>query len=79
MRYMILIGVLGLSACVSEKATLTNSEGNVVHCDNWGFGLIGTPVAMVGHANCMKDAHAAGYSEYPGGKPSSVAAANPSK
>jgi len=54
-----------LSGCVSQKATLTNAEGKQVHCDGWGFGLIGAPVAMAAHADCMKKAHAAGYSEFP--------------
>lgn len=57
--------VASLSGCVSEKATLTNTTGQQVHCDAWGFGLIGAPVAMASHADCMKKAHAAGYSENP--------------
>lgn len=54
-----------LSGCVSEKTALTNPAGQQVHCDAWGFGVIGAPVAMASHSDCMKKAHAAGYSEYP--------------
>jgi hypothetical protein len=64
---IVMLGLSGvLSACVSEKAALTNRDGNVVHCDNWGFGIIGTPVALIGHHNCVARAKAAGYSEFPG-------------
>ena len=52
-----------LTGCVSEKAMLTNSKGQVVHCDNMGWGWIGAPVAMAQHSDCMKKAHAAGYYE----------------
>jgi hypothetical protein len=54
-----------LSGCVSEKTALTNSEGKQIHCDAWGFGLLGVPVALASHADCMKKAKAAGYSESP--------------
>jgi len=54
-----------LYGCVSEKATLTNAAGQQTHCDQWGFGWIGAPAAMVMHHDCMKKAHAAGYSEMP--------------
>lgn len=54
-----------LCGCVSEKTMLTNTQGQIVHCDGWGFGLIGVPIALATHANCMKKAHEAGYSEIP--------------
>jgi hypothetical protein len=59
------MSVVMLTGCVSEKTALTNSQGQQVHCDAWGFGFIGAPVAMASHADCMKKAHAAGYSEMP--------------
>jgi hypothetical protein len=52
-----------LTGCVSEKTALTNSAGQSTRCDAWGFGIIGVPVAMASHADCMKKAQAAGYSE----------------
>jgi hypothetical protein len=54
-----------LSGCVSEKAVLTNNAGQAVHCDHWGFGIIGAPVAMAQHSDCVKKAQEAGYSETP--------------
>jgi len=57
--------VVMLCGCVSEKTALTNAQGQQVRCDAWGFGVIGAPVAMASHADCMKKAHAAGYSEFP--------------
>lgn len=68
---------LALTGCVSERTMLTNKDGQVVHCDGWGFGVIGAPVAMAQHADCMKKAHAAGYSEAP--PPAAPAAAAPAK
>lgn len=66
MRKFAVIAIVALlSGCVSEKTALTNTTGQQVHCDNWGFGIIGAPVAMASHADCMKKAHAAGYSEMP--------------
>ena len=57
--------ILLVTGCVSEKTALTNSAGQQVHCDAWGIGWLGAPIAMASHHDCMKKAHAAGYSEYP--------------
>lgn len=54
-----------LSGCVSETSVLRNQAGQTVDCSQWGFGLIGAPVAMAAHSDCMKKAQAAGYSEAP--------------
>lgn len=59
-----IISAAALSGCVSEKTTLTNSAGKQMHCDNWGFGVVGTPVAMAAHHHCVEQAHDAGYWEY---------------
>ena len=64
-----LFAAAAMTGCVSEKATLTNTAGQQVHCDNLGFGILGAPVAMASHADCMKKAHAAGYSEMPVAQP----------
>jgi ABC-type Fe3+ transport system substrate-binding protein len=64
-RILAAVLVLSLSACVSEKTTLRNESGQIVRCDNWGFGVIGAPVAIVSHADCVKKAKAAGYSDLP--------------
>lgn len=65
MKTAIFMLLLMLSGCVSESAMLKNPQGQVVQCNNMGWGWIGAPVAMVQHADCMKKAHAAGYSETP--------------
>jgi len=62
MRGLILLfSVLALTGCVSEKTAMVNQEGKVVHCDAWGFGWLGAPVAMAQHHDCVKNAQAAGY------------------
>lgn len=69
-RNLFIVAVtLALAACVSQKTQLRNAEGKTVVCDNWGFGFIGAPVAMAQHADCMKKAKAAGYSEAPQSPP----------
>jgi len=60
-----MLSVMLVTGCVSEKTALTNAAGQQVHCDAWGFGLIGAPVAMASHHDCMEKAKAAGYSEFP--------------
>jgi uncharacterized iron-regulated protein len=65
MKIILFSVVLMLSGCVSERATLTNTEGQQLHCDHWGFGIIGAPAAMAMHASCMKKAHAAGFAVAP--------------
>ena len=65
MRIAVFALVALLTACVSQKAALTNAQGQQVRCDHWGFGIIGAPAAMAMHSDCMKKAHAAGYSETP--------------
>lgn len=65
MKNLVIIAALALAGCVSQDTSLANRDGQVVHCKDWGFGVIGAPVAMATHADCMKKAHAAGYSEAP--------------
>jgi hypothetical protein len=52
-----------LTGCVSQSAVLVNSDGKAVKCENWGFGIIGTPVAMAEQSKCIKKAKADGYTE----------------
>jgi hypothetical protein len=65
MKIAVIAICLALCGCVSQKTLLANPSGQVLHCDGWGFGLIGVPVALASHADCMKKAHEAGYSEAP--------------
>ena len=57
--------LVSLTGCVSESTMLQNPQGQQLKCSGWGFGVIGVPVALAEHADCMKKAHAAGYSETP--------------
>ncbi len=57
-----------LTGCVSESTMLQNAQGQQLKCSGWGFGVIGVPVALAEHADCMKKAHAAGYTETPTAK-----------
>lgn len=61
-RLLLVFAVVVLAGCVSEKTAMINQQGTVVHCDAWGFGWIGAPVAMAEHHDCVKKAQAAGYS-----------------
>ena len=60
-RVLILLVIATLCGCVSEKTMLVNPAGKVLHCDAWGFGWLGAPVAMAEHHDCVKKANAAGY------------------
>jgi hypothetical protein len=55
------------AGCSSQSAVLTNDSGQAVKCENWGFGVIGAPVAMASQSDCVKKANEAGYHE--AGKP----------
>lgn len=57
--------VILFAGCVSESTMLRNDKGQTVQCKNFGFGLIGTPVALAQHADCVKKAKVAGYSDVP--------------
>lgn len=66
----ILVGLLMLmSGCVSEHTMLRNAQGQTIQCNVDGWGWLGAPVAMAQHSDCMKKAHAAGYSETPTANP----------
>lgn len=65
MKIAIFVLLLALSGCVSQSTMLANPDGKTTQCANWGFGLIGAPIAVAAQADCMKKAHAAGYSEVP--------------
>jgi hypothetical protein len=65
MKIAVIAALCLLSGCVSQKTMLTNSSGKVIHCDAWGFGIIGVPIALASHSDCMQKAHDAGYSEVP--------------
>lgn len=73
MRTLILVfSTLALTGCVSEKTAMVNQQGKVIHCDAWGFGWLGAPVAMAEHHDCVKKAQGAGYTV--GGGPAATSA-----
>lgn len=61
-RFLLLFTAVIIAGCVSEKTAMINPQGTVIHCDAWGFGWLGAPVAMAQHHDCVKKAQAAGYS-----------------
>lgn len=63
MRSTMILCVLLLSGCVTEKAVLVNSDGKVVRCEHSGWGWVGAPVAMHEQTKCVKAAKEAGYVE----------------
>jgi len=65
------LAAITAAGCSSQSAILTNDSGQSVKCENWGFGIIGAPVAMASQSDCVKKANEAGYHE--GGKPAANA------
>ena len=59
---VIAIAVL-LSGCTTYDTALKNSDGAITRCYQSGWGLIGGAIAGSQHNECIKNAHAAGYSE----------------
>lgn len=51
----------GVVACVSDHEALRNDQGQVVNCNNEGWGWLGAPVAMANQSDCIKKAEAAGF------------------
>ena len=51
------------AGCVSTSTQMTNSDGQVVNCGAWGFGIIGAPAALISTSECVKKYQAAGYHE----------------
>lgn len=62
MRTLLVLSALILAGCVSYNTDLVNSKGQSTKCTGWAFGWA-TPIEMVAHHNCMKNAEAAGYHE----------------
>lgn len=64
-KLILLAAAAALTGCVAQDTVLRNDQGQSVKCADMGLGLIGAPAALIMHADCMKKAHAAGYSENP--------------
>lgn len=66
----VIIAVLSvfLASCVSYKSVLVNAEGETTNCNQWGFGILGAPMAVAQHKECIKVAESAGYRQKPPAK-----------
>lgn len=56
-----LVALACLSGCVSDRQELRNDRGQVVNCENQGWGWLGAPMAMANQSKCLKQAEAAGF------------------
>lgn len=67
MQKIFIIGValVTLTSCAAPSTTLENEEGKTFRCSSWGFGLIGTAVAISAYSDCMNKIEASGYRELP--------------
>jgi hypothetical protein len=63
---LLLVGVLSgtfglLSGCATPSTKLQNASGQVVDCSASGWGLVGTPLALASHSDCVDRMQAAGF------------------
>lgn len=65
MKIAIFAALTLLSGCTTYNTQLRNADGAVTQCHQSGWGLIGGAIASSQHNDCIKNAHAAGYSEMP--------------
>jgi hypothetical protein len=65
MRIAVIAIAALLSGCTTYDTALKNADGAVTRCHQSGWGLIGGAIASSQHNECIRDAHAAGYSEMP--------------
>jgi len=56
-----LIMLLPLIGCAVTSKVLINEEGKQVHCGTWGFGIIGTAVAVSNYQECVNQQKAFGF------------------
>lgn len=60
---MSLAGCVLIGGCTTYRTALRNTDGAITHCDQSSWGLVGGAIASSQHNECIKNAHAAGYSE----------------
>lgn len=65
MRIAVIVIAALLSGCTTYNTALKNADGAITQCNQSGWGLIGGAIASSQHNECIKNAHAAGYSEMP--------------
>jgi hypothetical protein len=50
-----------LTACAKPSMSLVNDQGRSVQCGSWGFGAIGTVVALASYQHCVSSYRNVGY------------------
>lgn len=78
---LIFIPVLGivatLAGCVSFSTPMKNARGEVVNCQNSGFGWLGAPVATINQKRCESNMRERGFVPAGESPPPAVAAPTP--
>jgi carboxyl-terminal processing protease len=62
-RVFLALLVATIAGCASYSKMLINPNGQLVHCAQTGWGILGTPAALNAHDNCVASYKAAGYIE----------------
>jgi len=57
---LILLGTIG---CAVTSKVMINEQGKQVHCGSFGFGVIGTTVAVASYMECVKQQTALGFKD----------------
>ena len=64
MRYggfLSLLIFLGVVGCAAPSKVMINEQGKQVRCGSWGFGVIGTTVAVASYMECVNQQKALGF------------------
>lgn len=56
-----LAAVLVVSGCATPSTTMQNASGQTTTCASSGWGVIGTPLALASHAECVEKMQASGF------------------
>lgn len=51
----------GIAGCASVSTPMKHADGRVINCSAAGYGVIGTPAALVMRENCVSNARANGF------------------
>lgn len=65
--------VAALVGCAAPSSSFQNANGQVFECSASGYGILGTPAALLSHSECERKAQEAGY------RPVNAASVNPTK
>lgn len=61
---LLLFWCLLLGACASVQTAMENPQTHQRQdCSAWGFGVIGVPIALLSHYECVRNLKKAGYVE----------------